>query len=544
MSKKDVSITTNNYSFWRRIEPHSREEDDFVNGLRAEIHDPAWMLARQWQLGEFEGEDAGSPIISNISINEGSISKVLTPSRSSVIYNDNTPLEVYVEPLNLEVPTLNNDGLLSFQLDLESRVKIGLQFEHELKNALGTLNIINNIMDFLKYLASPTQNTPSLCFDDLNDKQSEFELDITKDYIKFVKGRVVDIYKILNRPDAFEILKNKASSFFGRAFASILILFAGPLKVALDNLKQWWYGKDTVSTTTGKPLNSNLIKREDPFFEVPAKSDTITTDNVNRGVQSWNPKSLDYEFAVQIGTDDSNRLVLDASEYKEENLDWYSFKIDDNSYSWPIKSDRQVIPTNLRFSGMPEKRYWNFEDNKINFGSISPKTNNVVAMLLMEFCLIYASDWYIIPINSKLGTISKVGQLKVKDVFGDETLIKPAGQTDWELSQLQKEKLWDPWKMFTLSTSKKYAPVGPQPQQNNYNSIPYFFIPPISDSEISSDRIEEIVFLRDEQANLVWGVEKKYRSFYGEPISGYDSCSNRQKNIMGDNKDEKFIARY
>ena len=29
--------------------------------LAARIHDPLWFLSRQWQLGEFQGDDAGSP---------------------------------------------------------------------------------------------------------------------------------------------------------------------------------------------------------------------------------------------------------------------------------------------------------------------------------------------------------------------------------------------------------------------------------------------------------------------------------------------------
>lgn len=31
-------------------------------GLRAQIADPVWFLARQWELGEFEGEDAAAPV--------------------------------------------------------------------------------------------------------------------------------------------------------------------------------------------------------------------------------------------------------------------------------------------------------------------------------------------------------------------------------------------------------------------------------------------------------------------------------------------------
>ncbi|HWH64809.1 MAG TPA: hypothetical protein VNS99_01860, partial [Gaiellales bacterium] len=32
------------------------------DGLSARLADPLWMLARQWQLGEFRGDDAGSAV--------------------------------------------------------------------------------------------------------------------------------------------------------------------------------------------------------------------------------------------------------------------------------------------------------------------------------------------------------------------------------------------------------------------------------------------------------------------------------------------------
>src|SRR3989442_1458930 len=47
-------------TYWNRIEPSPRS-DSIVRGLEAAVRDPAWFLARQWQIGEFHGEDAGSP---------------------------------------------------------------------------------------------------------------------------------------------------------------------------------------------------------------------------------------------------------------------------------------------------------------------------------------------------------------------------------------------------------------------------------------------------------------------------------------------------
>src|SRR5687767_5331679 len=47
-------------TFWNRLEPRPRS-DNLANSLAARVRDPAWFLARQWQLGELNGEDAATP---------------------------------------------------------------------------------------------------------------------------------------------------------------------------------------------------------------------------------------------------------------------------------------------------------------------------------------------------------------------------------------------------------------------------------------------------------------------------------------------------
>ena len=47
---------------WMRLEPRSRNAE-MNTSLQARIYDPLWLLARQWQLGEFQGEDNGSPVM-------------------------------------------------------------------------------------------------------------------------------------------------------------------------------------------------------------------------------------------------------------------------------------------------------------------------------------------------------------------------------------------------------------------------------------------------------------------------------------------------
>lgn len=49
------------YEWMRRLEPLP-PFGDLQRGFAMEVADPLWMLARQWQLGEHGGEDAGTPV--------------------------------------------------------------------------------------------------------------------------------------------------------------------------------------------------------------------------------------------------------------------------------------------------------------------------------------------------------------------------------------------------------------------------------------------------------------------------------------------------
>jgi hypothetical protein len=90
---------------WTRVEPYSRDPS-LQHGLNAEVHDPLWLLARQWQLLEFWGEDAGSPIWADLQVTCAPISRYhlrppdVPPSQINVTgqaLTGSVPLEVLVE---------------------------------------------------------------------------------------------------------------------------------------------------------------------------------------------------------------------------------------------------------------------------------------------------------------------------------------------------------------------------------------------------------------------------------------------------------------
>jgi hypothetical protein len=139
---------------------------------------------------------------------------------------------------------------------------------------------------------------------------------------------------------------------------------------------------------------------------------------------------------------------------------------------------------------MPNTRWWAFEDGRTNFGGVKPDTSDLAKLMLMEFGLVYANDWFLIPCELPVGAWAQVRGLAVTDVFGDRTWIEPAGRG--------ADDDWQRWAMFNLSrrgqqevaadTSLLVLPTAPKVQEG-----------PLRD---------ELLLVRDEMANMVWAVEK------------------------------------
>src|SRR5260221_2098336 len=81
---------------WTRIEPRTRDPQDMSLGLQARVHDPLWMLARQWQLGEFQAEDAGSAVVASVTAAAAPLTRY-QPAGAPARGYDRTPLEAFVE---------------------------------------------------------------------------------------------------------------------------------------------------------------------------------------------------------------------------------------------------------------------------------------------------------------------------------------------------------------------------------------------------------------------------------------------------------------
>ena len=132
--------TTSSITSWTRLEPQCSNADIGTSSM-ARIFDPLWMLTRQWQMGEFQAEDAGTPIQARVRATtatvcrrfSGELPKSATPAPALVAAQPydplKTPLEVLVERRRMRANDETDGRMLTFA------VEAGLHFLRTLELA-------------------------------------------------------------------------------------------------------------------------------------------------------------------------------------------------------------------------------------------------------------------------------------------------------------------------------------------------------------------------------------------------------------------------
>jgi hypothetical protein len=120
----------------------------------------------------------------------------------------------------------------------------------------------------------------------------------------------------------------------------------------------------------------------------------------------------------------------------------------------------------------------------------------------MDFMLVQGNDWFMVPFAQQVGTLVQVDQLLVRDVFGEWTRVDRADAAGAPGGA--------GWTMF--STTAPDRPTG---------LAEWFLLPPGAlRSTLDGPDLEEVRFVRDEQANLVWAIETTTEDGTGRPWPG------------------------
>lgn len=430
---------------WNRLEGRPRTHN-FDRAFKAEVRDALWMLTKQWQMGEFKGDDSGSPVFAKVHIATSQLNKYKASNQQVQTFEDSVPLEAKVE--QKKIPFLRAGK----ELSIDIRLEMGRYWSKLMKSkALVAL--------IPKFIEKYTFQLP------IKDKSTDFiyaHKEVWQQYAA-ISGRCMDGYKL------YDYLKSTTlSTLASDGFNPVL---GDPDKTVIDDL--------------GKVFCQ--------WFE------TLYYQPIDEKNNAWLPEKLEYQFACSV-PENSTEKVLIAEEYYHGHLDWYAFDIDAKSQplgniNEPDSPDAEktltntFIPAQVQFDGMPDTRWWRFEDGKTNLGDIKPSTTDLAKLLLMEFGLVYANDWFLIPFTLPIGTLATIKGMSVTNTFGERFWIEASGSG--------VDDNWQKWNMFNLKTKGS----------NNYKADTGLLLAPAAMKVQESSPLEEACLIRDEMANMVWGLE-------------------------------------
>jgi hypothetical protein len=405
--------------------------------LAARLRDPLWLLARQWQFGEFQGEDAGSPAFATLKGAHEPFTAWRAGGTDWSALTLDRPLEVdlLAEPFD--------PGDLSLQVEL------ALMFERELRGqpGLATEHADGVLAEFVAHLPLGA----AAAADD--DAQR----------LRLVCG-----------PRSFD-----GVAWFAASRSEPPALPAG---VNIDPA-------DLGAVQAAQRSFAALVR---DTFGAFGKSDP----------PAWRAERLELEGALSTNaqTRTDFRLIPELS----GSLDWYAADRVENSGDPPdgevTPLASSLVPVHVGFRGMPNARWWDFENGQTDFGDLRVDRRDVAKLVVMDFMLIHGNDWFVIPIEQPVGTAMRIDSLTVTDVFGGTVLVPRAEETG---------RLWT---LFTSSTVRDAS-----------STVAKLLRLPSAGSALQTGApIEDVRFFRDETANLVWAVEHVVPSASGEPWPGQE----------------------
>lgn len=444
-----ASITTHT-----RVEPHARTSDvdrSMSLGLEAQVADALWLVGRQWQLLELEGEDAGSPVEARV---RGACARLARWQPFTGEPEDlpaGVPLEAVVE--RERVLAERAPGVAPFG-DVRLSAEAGLQ--------------LLRILDV--HLADPK-------------KADTYRKRFLKDFpLKAATEQALD-----------------AES---RRFLAVMA------ERAPDGSRLYAELQSSLPPTSERPAKPPINGNDVPAVLAAVEDWYAWCESLfseaSPGRSAWNRERMEYGFSVAAGD-----VVLDAREHDGGRLDWYSFtrRAPGTTLGAPgadaeaVAFRRDVLPTVVEYPGMPRPRWWQLESTAVNFGAVAAGPSELLKLVLVEFATVFGNDWFSVPLDAlPVPSLCRIDSVVVRDTFGVETPLSPFG-----------DGAGSDWRLFEPAAEDGSADAG--------NLL---LLPDSLPSTLESPPLEDVLFLRDELANLAWAVERVVESPVGRPLDRHE----------------------
>jgi hypothetical protein len=331
------------------------------------LADPLWLLARQWQMNEFQGEDAGTPL----------------------------RLAFRVEGVKVDAFRAGGDAAAPWQAIGEHDVPLETRVEAEAAWATHA-RLRGEAGQHALRMATPPVRTALL---------AAYPLALTAPtdpdadragllWSTLLHARTLDALALATelRP-----LLDGAGALTG--LPARLALAGADADDAKTMLAKWLAWADGL-LYEGDPAHASWQRnRMEYAFALRAGDTRLESDEYTDGHVDWE----DFRAAPTPANGDATRQTFAVASRH---------------------------PTPVRYPGMPAERFWEFEDGDVNFAGAEAGVTDLLRMSVTEFALTFGNDWFLVPVRLPVGWIHRVSDFVITDGFGIAASANPIVNPD------------------------------------------------------------------------------------------------------------------
>ena len=170
----------------------------------------------------------------------------------------------------------------------------------------------------------------------------------------------------------------------------------------------------------------------------------------------------------------------------------------------PTRRVRTLLPAPLRFPGMPARRFWEIEGADVSFGDLVGGPEDLPRAVVAGFAALYADDWMSVPCTLPVGTLARVTRVSVLDDYGQGHDIPAAAVVDGPGRA---------WRFFELGGDK-----GPDAAEPGQRRPPWLLLAPALPDVDQGPVLERVDLARDEVSNLTWAIERRVVGSAGRQV--------------------------
>lgn len=130
---------------------------------------------------------------------------------------------------------------------------------------------------------------------------------------------------------------------------------------------------------------------------------------------------------------------------------------------------------------MPSRRFWELEPGDVDLDAVSAAPEDLGLLVLIEFATVYGNDFFVVPMEVDIGSVTSLSSVLVANTFGEVTPVPTAAAADAKAGR-------SPFRVFEPTASERPG--------SDLGTVPWLVALPTVVGGLAGQPVEDVLLAR------------------------------------------------